>query len=126
VGLLDGLLGHASEIEPAKIQAEFAPLLAPTEKVVKAYKLIRDFFVLTDLRLVLVDKQGKTGAKIEYHSIPYHSITHFSIETAGHFDLDAELRIWIRGSAEPIVKEFSKKVNVYQVQSILAAFVADS
>jgi hypothetical protein len=126
VGLLDGLLGHASEIEPEKIQMEFAPLLAPKERVIKAYKLIRDFFVLTDLRLVLVDKQGKTGAKIEYHSIPYASITHFSIETAGHFDLDAELKIWIRGSPEPIVKQFSKKVNVYQVQSILAALVSDA
>lgn len=54
-----------------------------------AYQLIRDYFVSTDKRFVLVDKQGITGSKIEYHSIPYKSITHFSVETAGTFDLDA-------------------------------------
>ena len=40
---------------------------------------------------MLVDKQGLTGSKVEYHSVPYRSITHLSIETAGTFDLDAEL-----------------------------------
>ena len=40
-----------------------------------------------------------TGNKVEYHSIPFKSITHFSIETAGTFELDAELKIWIVGTA---------------------------
>ena len=34
---------------------------------------------------------------MQYHSVPYKSITHFSVETAGAFDLDAELTIWISG-----------------------------
>jgi hypothetical protein len=37
----------------------------------------------------LVDKQGLTGAK-QVKSISYKSISRFSIETAGTFDLDAE------------------------------------
>ncbi len=49
-----------------------------------------------------------TAKKIEYHSIPYKSITHFSIETAGNFDLDAELKIWISGTQLPIEKQFNK------------------
>ena len=61
-------------------------------KVEHAYQLIRDYFVFTDKRFVLVDKQGVTGSKVEYHSIPYKGITHFSIETAGTFDLDASLK----------------------------------
>ena len=65
--------------------------LAPGEVVEHAYQLIRDYFVFTNKRLVLVDKQGMTGSKVEYHSLPYKSITHFSIETGGTFDLDAEL-----------------------------------
>lgn len=59
----------------------------------KAYQLIRDLFVFTNKRLILVDKQDLTGHKVEYHSLPYKSITHFSFETAGHFDLDAVLKI---------------------------------
>jgi hypothetical protein len=51
------------------------------------------------------------------------NITHFSIETAGHFDLDAELKIWISGSPMPIQKRFNKQLNIYHVQSILAGYV---
>jgi len=123
MGLLSGLLGNASQIDPATIQKEFQQVLAPGEKIERAYQLIRDLFVFTDKRLILVDKQGITGSKIEYHSLPYRAITHFSIETAGHFDLDAELKIWVSGTAEPIQKQFNKKLNIYEVQSVLAAYV---
>jgi hypothetical protein len=123
MGLLDGLLGNASEIDPKKIQAEFSQVLASGERIEKAYQLIRDLFVFTDKRLILVDKQGITGSKIDYHSLPYRSITHFSIETGGHFDLDAELKIWVSGTAEPIKKQFNKKLSIYEVQSILASYV---
>jgi hypothetical protein len=123
MGLLDGLLGNASEIDPAKLQAEFARVLAAGERIEKAYQLIRDLFVFTDKRLILVDKQGLTGAKVEYHSLPYRAITHFSIETAGHFDLDADLKIWISGSPAPVQKRFNKRLNVYELQAVLAAYV---
>lgn len=123
MGLLDGLLGNASEIEPDKVQAEFAQILAPGEKVEKAYVMIRDYFVFTDKRLVLVNKQGLTGKKVDYHSLPYKSITHFSIETAGGFDLDAELKIFLSGNPVPIQVQFNKKLSIYAVQAVLASYV---
>ena len=123
MGLLDGLLGNASEMDPASIQQEFGQILARGETVVQAYQILRDFCVFTTKRLVLVDKQGLTGKKVEYHSIPYKSITHFSVETAGHFDLDAELKIWISGRTEPFQRQFTAKLNIYQVQAVLAAHV---
>ena len=55
--------------------------------------------------------------------MPYRSISHFSVEPAGTFDLDAELKIWLSGSAEPIAKQFGKGVDVYEVQALLSAFV---
>lgn len=123
MGLLDGLLGNASEIDVSAVGSDFAQVLAPGERVEKAYQLIRDLFVFTNKRLILVDKQGLTGKKIEYHSLPYKSITRFSVETAGHLDLDAELKIWISGSPMPIQKQFNKNLNIYEVQSVLAAYV---
>ena len=123
MGLIDGLLGNASKIDPAKVQEEFARILAPGEKVEHAYKLIRDYFVFTDKRFVMVGKEGITGSKIEYHSIPYRSITHFSIETGGTFDLDAELKIWVGSTAAPIQKQFNKHLSIYEVQSVLASYV---
>ena len=123
MGLMDGLLGNASEIDSEKLQAGLVKLLAEGESVERAYQLIRDLIVFTNKRFIFVDKQGITGKKIEYHSIPYRSIIHFSIETSGHFDLDAELKIWISGSSAPIEREFNRRLNIYEVQSVLAYYV---
>jgi len=38
------------------------------EQVHAAYQLVRDALVFTDRRLILVDKQGMTGRKVEYHT----------------------------------------------------------
>lgn len=123
MGIFDGIMGNASEMNSEKIQKEFNYILAEGESIEKAYNIFRDLFVFTNKRLVLVDKQGMTGKKIEYHSIPYKSITHFSIETAGHFDMDSELKIWISGTQLPISKQFKKGDNVYDVQKSLATYV---
>lgn len=123
MGLFDGLMGNASEVKVEEVQKELSHVLASSERIERAYRLIRDMFIFTNKRLILVDKQGLTGKKTEIHSIPYRSITHFSIETAGHFDLDAELKIWISGSAAPVEKTFNKSLNIYELQSVLAEYV---
>ncbi|EJE7234224.1 TPA: PH domain-containing protein [Clostridium botulinum] len=123
MGLFDGLMGNASEVNIMEVEKEYSNILAENERVEKAYKLIRDMFIFTNKRLILVDKQGMTARKTEYHSIPYKAITHFSIETAGNFDLDAELKIWISGTQLPIEKQLNKSLNIYELQSVLANYV---
>lgn len=123
MGLLDGLLGNASKIDINQVQTEFAQILAQGERVEHAYQLIRDTFVFTDKRLVFVNRQGISGKKVEYMSIPYTKITRFSVETAGSLDLEAELKIWLAGTAEPLAVQFNKKLNIYEVQAVLAAYV---
>ncbi|PWU67905.1 MULTISPECIES: PH domain-containing protein [Gracilibacillus] len=123
MGFLDGLMGNASEMKVSDIEKEFSTTLAQGEQVEKAYKLIRDLFIFTNKRLILVDKQGVTGKKTEILSLPYKNITYFSIETAGSFDLDAELKIWVSGSSTPFQKQFNKSLNIYEVQSVLASYV---
>jgi len=117
------LLGNASEVEAGKMQEEFAQVLAAGEQVEKAYVVVRDAMLFTNRRLILVDKQGVTGSKVAYHSLPYRAITHFSVETAGHFDLEAELKIWVSGRAEPFGTTFNKRLNIYHVQAVLAGYV---
>lgn len=124
MGFLDGLLGNASEVNIEKTQQEYQRLLTSGERVERAYKVIRDMFIFTNKRLLLVDIQGLTGKKIDYHSIPYKNIAHFSIETAGHFDLDAELKIWIKGMGPaPIEKTFNSSLDIYELQSVLAEYI---
>lgn len=122
MGIFNSLMGNASEVNVDELAKEYGKILSSSEKIEKAYKLIRDLFIFTNKRLILVDKQGMTGKKTEYHSIPYKSITHFSIETAGHFDLDAELKIWISGTALPIEKQFNSSLNIYELQALLADY----
>jgi hypothetical protein len=123
VGFLDGLMGNASEVEAGKMQSEFAQVLGDGERIEKAYVIIRDAMLFTNRRVILVIKQGVTGRKVEYHSLPYRAITHFSVETAGHLDLEAELRIWVSGLAEPFCMTFNRRLNIYAVQAVLAGYV---
>lgn len=123
MGILSGLLGNATQLDVRELQQELEPILADSEAVEMAFKVIRDMFIFTDLRLLLIDKQGLTGKKTDYHTIPYRSISHFSVETAGHFDLDAELKIWISSSREPIVKTLKKGTDVAGIQKTIANFM---
>ena len=124
MGILTSLLGNAGVANPEELTKEFGNLLTEEESVEIGFKLIRDIFVFTNKRLIVVDKQGLTGKKIEYLSILYKAISRFSIETAGHFDLEAELKIWISGEEKAsVTKRFNKQVNIYDVQKVLARHV---
>jgi hypothetical protein len=122
MGLLDALLGNASEVDISEVAEELAPIIGDTESIQQVFKVVRDMYVFTNKRLILIDKQGMTGRKVDYHSIPYRAITQFNIETAGHFDLDAELKIWISGQETPIEKELNKD-TVVGIQKTLATYM---
>ena len=122
MGLLGGLMGNASEVDGDKLQKELADVLVAGEGVDSAYKVLRDTFVFTNKRLILIDRQGITGKKVEYLSVPYKSMVSFAVETAGTFDMDSELKIWI-SSQGVLQKTFSKGSNIVKVQQSLAKFL---
>lgn len=121
--MLQGLFGNASEVDVKGLQKDMEALLADGEQLVRAFRILRDLFVFTDKRLILIDKQGTTGKKAEYHSIPYKSISHFSVETAGTFDMDAELKIYISSNPNPIERELKRGTDIVGVQKTLAQYV---
>ena len=122
MGLLDQLLGNASERNLEKLQDEFGPLLAPGENLIKAYAVIRDLFVFTDRRLILSNKQGITGSKVEYLNIPYRSIVMFTFENAGHFDMESELCLHIASQLEPIRRTFGRSDSTKEILALLAQY----
>lgn len=124
MGLFNGLLGNASKMNIDLAQKELQDVLMPEEKVDLAFKLVRDLLVFTEKRLIIVDKQGMTGKKVEYKSIPYRSISRFSVETSGHFDLDAELKIWISSAELPAESlQFRSDDSIVAIQKALAQAV---
>ena len=124
MGLFSALLGNAGAVNQETLVKDYGKLLITGEEIELGFKLIRDTFIFTNKRLILIEKQGITGSKIEYKSITYKSISRFSVETAGTFDLEAELKIWVSSEGHPsILKQFNKSVNVYDVQNVLAHHV---
>lgn len=124
MGLLNKILGNASEVSVEQLLKKYGRLLIEGEEIELGFSLLRDVFMFTNKRLVLIDIQGITGSKIEYKSLPYKNISRFSLETSGTFDLDAELKIWISSENVPSVsKKFNKSIDVYEVQRYLASKV---
>ena len=124
MGIFSSLMGNAGAVNPEELKKNYGQLLIAGEEIELGFKLIRDTFIFTNKRLILIDVQGLTGSKTEYISVAYKSISKFSVETAGTFDLEAELKIWISSETMPsIKKKFNKSVNVYEVQNVLAHHV---
>ena len=109
MGILDALMGNASEADASEINAELSEVLADNEQVMHAYKMVRDLYVFTNKRMIAIDKQGMTGKKVDYLSIPYKSITQFNVQTAGNFDTDCELKIWVSGQSKSFDIEIKSK-----------------
>jgi hypothetical protein len=105
------------EIAPA-----VAPLIVPGEQFVASFKAVRDFVVFTDKRLIAVNVQGITGKKRDFTSLPYSKIQAFSIETAGTFDLDAELDLWFSGLGK-VRLEFKGSADIRQLGQMIATYV---
>lgn len=123
MGLLSGLLGNSTAASATDAAAELADFLIPEEEVAAAYKLVRDQIVFTNCRVIWIDKQGVTGTKREINSVPYRSIDRFSVENAGMLDLDAELKIWIKGGTTPIVWKFAKGAPVQEAHRVISHYV---
>lgn len=116
-------LFSSHEVEPAEIREKYGHALLAGEEVLAAFRSIRDTAFLTNFRFVLVDVQGITGSKVSFQSVPYRSITRFSVESAGTFDLDSDLTLWVTGAATPITLKVSRKADPAAIQRLLAELV---
>ena len=82
------------------IDPELESFISKHENVSFCAKTFRDVAVFTDKRILVVDKQGITGKKKEYYSIPYKSLITYAVETAGTFDFDSEIKLVLSGGLE--------------------------
>lgn len=123
MGLFSGTTKGSDSLENKKFHTEYGQLLADGEIIEGGFAVLRDTFLFTNKRLIIVEVQGISGKQIEYLSIPYSRIMKFSIQSGGSFDLNAELKLWVGSDTIPVEKKFNKDVNVYEVQKILAGHV---
>lgn len=106
------------KVDPKKGAEKFEEMLLETETVELAYMAVRDRILFTNKRLIIINVQGLTGKKIDFHTIPYNKINFFAIETSGTFDLDAELKVWVSGLAGVEIK-FLKGIDIKEIGKFL-------
>jgi hypothetical protein len=127
-GILDWIGNNAEQIDPQQIDGKFRsspPILLDDENTVMAFKCGRDLTLYTTKRIIRIDTQGITGTRVEYQSIPYASIKAYSVESAGSWDRDAQVKIYIHSPWMPqISQDFRKgKADIIALQSFLSAQV---
>jgi len=127
-GILDWIGGNAEQIDPQQIDGKFRsspPILLDDENTVMAFKCGRDLTLYTTKRIIRIDTQGITGKKVEYQTIPYASIKAYSVESAGSWDRDAEVKIYIHSPWMPVLsQDFRKgKADIIALQSFISAQV---
>ena len=83
-------------------------LLFPEERIAYCVKSVRDIVIVTDRRLLIMNKQYSSGKSVEYVTYMYKNVTNYSISTPGlvvDFDVDVVLHFI---SGETVHLEFSK------------------
>ena len=122
IDFTNGSFVKLSACSPSEVGEGIGQLLVPGEQVLQAFKAMRDYVVFTDKRLITVNVQGITGKKKDFTSLPYSKIQAFSVETAGTFDLDAELELWF-SSLGKVRLEFKGAVDIRQLGQLIASYV---
>lgn len=117
-----GLLSRLGPTDPRGIAAELAPILIDGEAVQLSFKGMRDSVVFTNKRLITINVQGLTGKKRDYSSLPYSKIQAWSVETAGQFDLDAELDLWFSGLGR-VRLDFRGQVDIRTIGQLIGRYV---
>ncbi len=105
-----------------KIEKQYEKMLAEGEEVIIAYRLVRDLIVLTNLRLMTIDKQGVTGKKKLITSYPLFKLCRYQIENSPYFDIDSEVKIWFDGVNEPVKFTLSKGTSVFEFDKFLSTY----
>ncbi len=106
-------------VREVPVPDDIKSILIEGEQAMLAYATVRDTAVVTNKRIIIADKQGLTGKKVEIFSIPFKSIVMYSSENAGNIlDFNTEIEIWTYiGSMKLKLK---KGVDIRKLDKLIA------
>ncbi|MBE6983273.1 MAG: PH domain-containing protein [Ruminococcaceae bacterium] len=120
----EGFFARLKKVDNNEFGKIINDFLIDGESIIGAYKSVRDGVVFTTKRIIAVNIQGLTGKKQDYTSIPYSKISTFSLETAGVFDLDAELELYMSGVGK-VKFQFTGNTDVKAICKAISQFVLE-
>ena len=119
---LDSNLLNLKAMDISEVNPEIKKLLVDEEKIMCAFKTIRDQVIFTNSRIFVMNVKGVTGKKIAYFSYPYSKIQYYGIETAGFLDIDSELLITF-SNGHILQFDFKSNVDIQMINSLISKYV---
>jgi hypothetical protein len=107
--------------EETQVPKEINDVLIDGERAEIAYKTIRDVAVVTNKKIIIADRQGLTGKKVEVYTIPFKSVVMYSSENGGMLDLNAELELWTKVGKFKL--NLNKKVDIRKLDRIIGKYI---
>jgi hypothetical protein len=108
-------------LSETQVTNEIKDILIEGETAEVAYKTIRDVAVVTNKRIIIADRQGITGKKVEVYTIPFKSIIMYSSENGGMLDANAELELWTKAGTFKL--NLNKKVDIRKLDRLIAQHI---
>lgn len=108
-------------MEETQVPKEIHDILIDGEHAEVAYKTMRDVAVVTNKRIIIADRQGITGKKVEVYTIPFKSIIMYSSENGGMLDLNAELELWTKAGKFKL--NLNKKVDIRKLDRLIGTYI---
>lgn len=99
---LKAYLQPRTDFKLSALQKELKGTLTAHEKVEKAYLLPQHTFVFTDKRLIVGDPAGFAEVQFPCLTIPYRSMTRFSLTAHPEMAGSLQLSLWLQGDADPL------------------------
>lgn len=119
---MDSNFLNLKSIEIKEVRPEVEKLLVDGEKMMCAFKTIRDQVIFTNNRIFVVNVKGVTGKKIAYFSYPYSKIQYYGIETAGLLDIDSELIVAF-SNGEVLQFDFKSNVDIKMISTLISKYI---
>ncbi len=110
-----------SKISISEIKEEMNFYITDNEKVFSVYRSKRDMLVLTDKRIILIDKKGISGFRRSIYGINYSSVSAHELSVR---EFDSKLILAV-DTGHTVIMNFSKGISLEEV-SILYKYIASN
>ena len=114
-------------IDVKQVVGEVDGLLINGERILMAFRTIRDQLVFTNKRIISIDIQGLTGKRRSFASMPYSKIQFFTIQTVGFLELVPDSELFIKfANGFSATFEFRGKVDIGEIGRMISEYVLES